>query len=684
MIHDIAKIGFASGTNDHYDKARPSYPEEALSALYSSIPKTEGPLKIAELGSGTGLFTRALLNHPTFGQAVGELRAIEPSEGMRETFNKRTSDSRVSCLPGDFLKTGVEDGWADLVVIAQAFHWCPDYDKAAAEFARILKPKGIVAFIWNLEDRERSSWVAKIRDLIEPYEQGSPQFRLGLWKAVFDTPSYKANFQPPETKIWDYVVPTTSQGVHDRAFSKSYIAVLQTPEADKVHQEIDRILETSEKDWIDEKEGVFKYNYETFLVIMRHVQVNSHAVDATRPEATLFDLAQHLRPNNLNLQCPRQQSQRNQHLSSQPKPEAKGSDASKRGPAPAVTDGAKPSKPKNSRPRRRPNKPKGTATPAQKKDDGESEPEGRAVRRTAGTPSGSEDESEEEEVKSPKSPNPPRSPTAAKSPKSPKQPAAAKSSKPPQPAKAPEVKPAEAKLEENKPAQAKPTEENFPESKPAEEAKLEAPGAGDENPNDAGPDEEKKGRKGHGPGYVNKDRHKTGGERGKMTAEELAQKMEQMRIRNEEIKRKRQEADADAEEFERSMAANREAEKAQREAAAARRKEQLKVQASIDDERKKNAERKMQKLQGREWDAQKEEADWNHDRPLRGRGGFEGRGRGGRGGRGGGRGGRGGRGGGFNDGRPGRQGAPSPEATTPADPNDKTQFPDLPSVAAKE
>ncbi len=35
----------------------------------------------------------------------------------------------------------------------QAFHWCPDYDKAVAEFARVLKPQGIVAFIWNLEDR---------------------------------------------------------------------------------------------------------------------------------------------------------------------------------------------------------------------------------------------------------------------------------------------------------------------------------------------------------------------------------------------------------------------------------------------------------------------------------------------------------------------------------------------------
>lgn len=36
----------------------------------------------------------------------------------------------------------------------QAFHWChPDYDSAAAEFGRILKPGGVLALIWNLEDR---------------------------------------------------------------------------------------------------------------------------------------------------------------------------------------------------------------------------------------------------------------------------------------------------------------------------------------------------------------------------------------------------------------------------------------------------------------------------------------------------------------------------------------------------
>jgi SAM-dependent methyltransferase len=94
---------------------------------------------------------------------------------MRDVFARNVQDSRVAIQEGTFDSTGLEDGWADLIVIAQvrcffhlntkvrifdvsffllkAFHWCPDYNAACAEFGRILKPNGALAFIWNLENR---------------------------------------------------------------------------------------------------------------------------------------------------------------------------------------------------------------------------------------------------------------------------------------------------------------------------------------------------------------------------------------------------------------------------------------------------------------------------------------------------------------------------------------------------
>ena len=72
---------------------------------------------------------------------------------MREVFASTVHDSRVTVAEGTFDTTGVPDASADAIIIAQAFHWCPDYNKAFIEFARVLKPGGIVALIWNLEDR---------------------------------------------------------------------------------------------------------------------------------------------------------------------------------------------------------------------------------------------------------------------------------------------------------------------------------------------------------------------------------------------------------------------------------------------------------------------------------------------------------------------------------------------------
>ena len=82
------------------------------------------------VGSGTGIFTRCLLKHEKLGSSVGKLIAVEPSSGMRDQFEVGLDDNRVSCQSGTFEKTDVDDQWADVIFVAQAWHWCPDYDKA--------------------------------------------------------------------------------------------------------------------------------------------------------------------------------------------------------------------------------------------------------------------------------------------------------------------------------------------------------------------------------------------------------------------------------------------------------------------------------------------------------------------------------------------------------------------------
>jgi len=129
----------------------------------------------SRIGAGTGIFTRALLAHPDWISDINEIKAVEPSAGMRGVFAKTVEDNRVTLYDGTFEKTALPDGWADVIIIAQvcfpnydrlkvkmaslpkAFHWCPDYERACREFFRILKSDGAAVFIWNLEDRQVSS-----------------------------------------------------------------------------------------------------------------------------------------------------------------------------------------------------------------------------------------------------------------------------------------------------------------------------------------------------------------------------------------------------------------------------------------------------------------------------------------------------------------------------------------------
>lgn len=70
-------------------RARPSYQPSVLSYIRQSISKEgSSPLNIVEIGSGTGIFTRALLAHPDWSSSVAEIRAVEPSAGMRAQFAK--------------------------------------------------------------------------------------------------------------------------------------------------------------------------------------------------------------------------------------------------------------------------------------------------------------------------------------------------------------------------------------------------------------------------------------------------------------------------------------------------------------------------------------------------------------------------------------------------------------------
>ncbi|PIL23696.1 hypothetical protein GSI_13445 [Ganoderma sinense ZZ0214-1] len=107
--------------------------------------------------------------------------------------------------------------------------------------------------------------------------------------------------------------------------------------------------------------------------------------------------------------------------------------------------------------------------------------------------------------------------------------------------------------------------------------------------------------------YVNPDRVKTGGaQREKPSEEELAERMARIREQNEKIKQRRLDVQADEDEYKKKQEADR-----------AKLAKQKKVQESVDKAREQNARRKMDKIQGREWDSGKPTREWNKPRSER-------------------------------------------------------------------
>ncbi|WP_238412681.1 class I SAM-dependent methyltransferase [Saccharothrix deserti] len=121
-----------------YAEHRPDYPIEAI--RWALEPLGEGPHHVLDLAAGTGKLTGGLL-------AEGhQVTAVEPDEGMLSELVRHHGAARA--LPGSAERIPVPDGTVDAVVVGQAFHWF-DTERAMPEIARVLRPGGVLAAMWN-------------------------------------------------------------------------------------------------------------------------------------------------------------------------------------------------------------------------------------------------------------------------------------------------------------------------------------------------------------------------------------------------------------------------------------------------------------------------------------------------------------------------------------------------------
>jgi SAM-dependent methyltransferase len=151
MHHHARRASSFGRRASDYAEHRPDYPVAAVRWALAPVA-TGGSLRVLDLAAGTGKLTGVLC-------AEGhEVTAVEPDEAMLSELVRLNRGVRA--LPGTAERIPLPDGTMDAVVVGQAFHWF-DPEPALAEIARVLRPGGVVAALWNGHD-DRVPWVAEL------------------------------------------------------------------------------------------------------------------------------------------------------------------------------------------------------------------------------------------------------------------------------------------------------------------------------------------------------------------------------------------------------------------------------------------------------------------------------------------------------------------------------------------
>ena len=204
-IHPTASAGFSRAA-DAYERGRPDYPQAAVDWLARELDLRPG-VTVVDLAAGTGKLTRARL--PTGATVV----AVEPVAEMRALIEgAETVDGRADAMP-------FPEEWADAVTVAQAFHWFAN-GESVREIARVLKPSGALALIWNSRMHDHPLQ-AEIDELTRELAAEVTTLYDDAWRGAIERSGL---FGPLVESRFEHEHELDEQGVVDRVLSTSYVA----------------------------------------------------------------------------------------------------------------------------------------------------------------------------------------------------------------------------------------------------------------------------------------------------------------------------------------------------------------------------------------------------------------------------------------------------------------------------
>jgi SAM-dependent methyltransferase len=237
-----------------YARHRPQYAHAAIQWALEPVAAQPGqPLRVLDIGAGTGKLTSQLAGLASNGQQLTVI-AVEPDPEMLEELRRQ--------LPGAHAMAGraeaipVPDASVDAVLAGQAAHWF-DLDRAFPEIARVLRPGGVFAGLWNADD-DRIEWVAGLhgasgRKNVATLSMFAAQAGDSTFAAWLKA-SGRELFSPLEEAVFENSQARTADTMIETMRTHSMFLVMEPPEREAVLAQVREYLaatpETSSGEFI--------------------------------------------------------------------------------------------------------------------------------------------------------------------------------------------------------------------------------------------------------------------------------------------------------------------------------------------------------------------------------------------------------------------------------------------------
>jgi SAM-dependent methyltransferase len=221
---------------DTYVRFRPSYPRQIIETLERDCGLTRDSI-VADIASGTGIFTKLLLEHGN------RVFGVEPNAEMRSAGEEfLAAYSNFKSVEGTAEATTLEYRSVDLVTAAQAGHWF-DRQKSRQEFVRILKPGGWAVLVWNERKTDSTPFLREYEELLLRYgtDYNEVRHEHTVVGEFFDPlPFQERTFDLQQ--VFDYA------GVEGRLMSSSYAPGPAHPNHAPMLRELREIFDRHQQD----------------------------------------------------------------------------------------------------------------------------------------------------------------------------------------------------------------------------------------------------------------------------------------------------------------------------------------------------------------------------------------------------------------------------------------------------